>query len=112
MIVTACGVRNSCEVKSSDPPKGISGEFRSGVAQSWDFRSDGTYTKHHTLSLMGKDTVFNATGTYKIVGKKVVATETSITVNDKKKQTNSTETLSLEDNGDLITQRGVRLKKQ
>jgi len=61
---------------------------------------------------MGKDTVFNATGTYKIVGKKVVATETSITVNDKKKQTNSTETLSLEDNGDLITQRGVRLKKQ
>jgi hypothetical protein len=122
LIIVSILFGTGCDqVKSLLPKKTISGEYRSAtddptgkVASElmYDLRSDGTFTMHHSMSILGTSTLSTGKGTYVIKGRKVELTQTSFTVNDETTEHISHETLSLEDNGDLIRENGLRLKKQ
>jgi hypothetical protein len=112
LLLTACGSK-----------KTISGEYRSAFSADdqtgkvvadlmYDLRSDGTFTMEHSMEMLGTSVSSTGKGTYTINGHKVELTQTSFTVRGETTEHVSHETMSLEDNGDLITQNGVRLKKQ
>jgi len=118
LLLTACD-----QIKSFVPKKTISGEYRSAFSENdptgkvgselmYDLRSDGTFTMRHSMALLGTSSSSTGKGTYTINGRKVELTQTSFTVKGETTENISHETMSLEDNGDLITQNGVRLKKQ
>jgi len=117
LFASACN-----QVKPLLPKTTISGEYRApsvddpagkvGSELMYDLRSDGTFTMHHSMSILGTSTSSTGKGTYVIKGRKVELTQTSFTVNDETTEHISHETLSLEDNGDLIRENGLRLKKQ
>lgn len=110
-------------IKSVLPSSTISGEYRKEVHHAdstgrvdseliYDFRSNGTFRTKHSMSLLGVPTSSTSEGTYTIKGSNLEITRTSFTVNGETTQDVSHYTFSLEQNGDLITQDGVRLKKQ
>lgn len=129
LIVASVLLAPACDqVKSLLPQKTISGEYRSAFSADdptgkvgsdlmYDLRSDGTFTMHHSMSVLGTSTSSTGKGTYTIKGRKVELTQTSFTVKGETIESEtiesiSHETLSLEDNGDLIRENGLRLKKQ
>lgn len=105
--------------------KTISGEFRSASEEDnptvgrvehesmYDFRSDGTFTMRSSDSSEGVRNVFTGKGRYTIKGRNVELEQTFFAINDRPMGDRVTHaTLLLEENGDLITSSGTRLKKQ
>jgi len=101
--------------------KTISGEYRSASEEDagqvkhesvYDFRSDGTFTMRSSDSAYGARNVFTGKGTYTIKGRNVKLENTFFAINDRPMAGVTHETFLLEQNGDLITHFGTRLKKQ
>jgi hypothetical protein len=105
--------------------KTISGEYRHESQETlsnglqaehqelYDFRSDGSYASECVDSTQGARNAFTAKGTYKIKGRNVELEQTYFAINDQPMgDPIYHETFSLEQNGDLITDDGTRLKKQ
>ena len=106
---------NCGSIYSEPPKKTITGEYHEvvvfeGVDPSqgstdfiWDFRSDGTVIRRGTINALGTQTQINNKGVYEISGKTIIVTLPGVTKKFPFK---------IEDNGDLITEKDARLKKQ
>jgi len=124
IMMLTCLALTACDKLTGT--KTISGEYRRATEEynsnvggtvrnesTYDFRSDGSYTMRSQYVAPGAQNVFTAKGTYTINGRKVELEQTSFAINDRPMGDKVThDTFLLEDNGDLITDGGNRLKKQ
>lgn len=118
-----CLLLASCDKLAA--PKTISGEYRYQIREVtpeagpverqelYDFRSDGTYAMQSAASTETTRNDFSARGTYTLKGRNVELAEHYFAINGRPFGDKVThKTFILEQNGDLITESGKRLKKQ
>ena len=118
-----CAILTGCDRLTGT--KTISGEYRYQIREVtpeagpverqelYDFRSDGTYAMQSADSTETTSNVFSARGTYTVKSRNVELAETYFAINGRQFGDKVThKTIALEQNGDLITESGKRLKKQ